>query len=126
MAARLQSRAGPWQPDVKLDSTINIVRCCSAPLARNLVLLCMFLANAATDLAVHVYETVSDGTRVSFSPVTSFLIGSRVTAAAWSPGTSYEADEASKECKITYVRWLKQHHHCYRDPAAAPFAVLWA
>lgn len=97
MAAHLQTRAGPWQPAVQLDSAINIVRCCNAPLARNLVLL-------STDVAVYVYEAVARDSHLAFRAVTSFLVGSRVTAAAWSPGTSYESGEgAMEECKITCV-----------------------
>ncbi|WFD35384.1 hypothetical protein MCUN1_002238 [Malassezia cuniculi] len=97
MAALLQSRAGPWQPAIQLDGQINIVRCCNSPLARSLVLL-------STDIAVHVYETVVNDTSLSFAPVTSFLVGSRTTAAAWSPGSSYDTGEdAGDECKITII-----------------------
>lgn len=43
MAVPLQARTGPWQPAVELAEPITLVRCCTSPLAKNLVLLGTFV-----------------------------------------------------------------------------------
>lgn len=56
MATGLQGRAGPWAPLVQLDEPVRFLRCCEAPLAKNLVLLgtCCSRTGRETD-------TLSDG-----------------------------------------------------------------
>lgn len=90
MAVPLQARGGAWQPALELDEPIVLVRCCMSPMARSL---CMF----ATHTGVHVYaaHTPAHGEpSIALEYVTSFFLGSRATAATWSPSTLYTRNES--------------------------------
>ncbi|WFC99408.1 hypothetical protein MYAM1_002152 [Malassezia yamatoensis] len=76
--ASLAQRTGPWQPVLEVTEQVVGVWCSDAPLAKTIL-------------------AVVNDCRLSLRRINSYLIGTAISALAFSPGSQYgEQDEAYK------------------------------
>ncbi|WFD43500.1 hypothetical protein MPSI1_002162 [Malassezia psittaci] len=80
--ASLAQRTGPWQPVLEVSEQVIGVWCSDAPLAKTILAV-------ATRNTLSIYTSQVSDRRLSFRQINSYLIGSAISALAFSPGSQY-------------------------------------